>query len=61
MADFATWVEAAAPALGWPPTSFLTAYRDNQYEAIKSILDDNVIAIKIKELTEKARGRGRDK
>ena len=29
MADFATWVEAAAPALGWEPEAFLHAYEGN--------------------------------
>src|SRR5436190_1120011 len=30
MADFAEWVSAAEPALGWPPGAFLSAYDDNR-------------------------------
>jgi putative DNA primase/helicase len=33
MADFATWVCAAEPALGWPEGAFLEAYRRNLAEA----------------------------
>jgi hypothetical protein len=33
MADFATWVSAAEPALGWPTGSFLEAYERNRQEA----------------------------
>ena len=30
MADFALWVTAAAPALGWRPDTFLNAYTGNR-------------------------------
>jgi len=30
MADFATWVTAAEPALGWAPGTFLAAYTENR-------------------------------
>lgn len=33
MADFATWVCAAEPALGWPEGSFLNAYQRNRAES----------------------------
>jgi len=33
MADFASWVCAAEPAIGWPEGSFLDAYRRNLAEA----------------------------
>jgi len=33
MADFALWVTAAAPALGWSPKAFLQAYERNRLEA----------------------------
>jgi hypothetical protein len=33
MADFAQWVTAAEPGLGWPPGSFMEAYRGNRSEA----------------------------
>lgn len=51
MADFATWIVAAAPALGWNKDSFLTAYRANQQAAIESVLDGDVVADAIKGLT----------
>ena len=35
MADFAVWVEAASPALGWEPGGFLRAYSSN---ALKSVI-----------------------
>jgi hypothetical protein len=33
MADFAKWVTAAEPALGWAPGTFLAAYHESQDEA----------------------------
>ena len=33
MADFARWVTAAAPALGWKARAFLDAYAQNRDEA----------------------------
>jgi hypothetical protein len=39
MADFAKWVTAAEPALGWKPGSFLEAYTASQDEANDVALD----------------------
>jgi hypothetical protein len=39
LADFATWVEAGAPALGWEPGQFLAAYRRNRSGADEVALD----------------------
>src|SRR5262249_54050728 len=39
MADFAAWVTACEPALGWPPGSFLAAYRGNVADANELALD----------------------
>lgn len=50
MADFATWIVAASPALGWTPDEFLKAYRENQKEALDSALDGDVIVDVIKAL-----------
>lgn len=35
MADFAVWVTACAPALGWAPDRFLDAYAANQADAVE--------------------------
>ena len=51
MADFATWVEAAAPSLGWAPDQFLAAYRANQDEAIEAVLEGDVVVDAIRELS----------
>jgi hypothetical protein len=39
MADFARWVEAGAPALGWEPEYFLSIYTGNRAEADEIALD----------------------
>jgi hypothetical protein len=39
MADFATWVVAAEPALGWPPGGFLRAYAGNRASAHELALE----------------------
>jgi hypothetical protein len=39
MADFATWVVAAEPALPWPPGTFLANYGKNREEAVDVALD----------------------
>jgi 5S rRNA maturation endonuclease (ribonuclease M5) len=39
MADFARWVEAGAPALGWEPGYFLSIYATNRGEADEIALD----------------------
>lgn len=44
MADFARWVVAAEPALGWPTGSFLKAYRGNR-DAIHEIALDAAVIV----------------
>lgn len=44
MADFTLWVEAAAPALGWQPGEFLTAYRRNRARAVMTELEASPVA-----------------
>jgi hypothetical protein len=38
MMDFAIWVEACAPALGWAPGSFSRAYRRARNEAVSGLV-----------------------
>lgn len=44
MADFAIWVTAAEPALGWERGTFMTAYTTNRTEAHDVALDASVLA-----------------
>jgi hypothetical protein len=44
MADFAAWVVAAEPALGWASGSFLAAYVNNRAAANTAALDESVLA-----------------
>jgi len=39
MADFATWIMAAEPALPWRPGEFLAAYSGNRQDAVLSTLE----------------------
>ena len=34
MADFATFIEACAPGLGWEPGEFLRDYEENRSDAV---------------------------
>jgi hypothetical protein len=43
MADFATWIVACEPALGWPARAFLRAYERNRSEANSVSLDASII------------------
>jgi hypothetical protein len=47
MADFASWVTAAEPALGWPAGSFLEAFEENNGEALKTSLEGSLLAEKV--------------
>lgn len=44
MADFARRIEAAAPALGWPPGAFVAVYGGNRRDAIAAGLDASSLA-----------------
>nr|MBA3778907.1 hypothetical protein [Chloroflexota bacterium] len=52
MADFAHWVVAAEPALGWPAGSFLKAYRGNRDAIHEIALDAAVIVPPLRTLLE---------
>jgi len=52
MADFARWVTAAEPALGWPSGSFLAAYTGNRDAIHEIALDAAVIVPPIRTLLE---------
>lgn len=47
LADFARWVTAAEPALGWPDGAFLDSYRANRQEADDIALSNNNLALAI--------------
>ena len=44
MADFAAWVVAASPALGWGEEDFLAAYARNQAESVEAALETDPVA-----------------
>jgi hypothetical protein len=50
MADFAMWIAACEPALGWPPGTFLKAYERNRGEANSLSVDASVIGTLIQEI-----------
>ncbi len=43
MADFAMWVTAAEPALGWTPGTFVEVYRQNIHEVTSLTLDADLL------------------
>ena len=43
MADFAMWVTAAEPTLGWEPGTFLREYTRNRREAASQTVDANLV------------------
>jgi hypothetical protein len=55
MADFAAWVIAAEPALGWAPGSFLRAYVAGANEAQGVVLEASVIGEPVRALVEEVR------
>jgi hypothetical protein len=50
MADFAKWIAAAEPALGWRRGTFLAAYRRNRGEAAASTIDADPVSIAAQKL-----------
>lgn len=52
MADFALWVEAAAPAFGWEPGAFLTAYEANRETANEIAMEASPLATVLKTFVE---------
>lgn len=55
MADFATWVTAAEPALGWPDRAFVRAYTRNRRSAHSLALDAASIVPPLMALVETSR------
>jgi hypothetical protein len=52
MADFAIWVSAAEPGLGWGQGTFLDAYADKRAEAHELTLEASVISTPVRNLAE---------
>jgi hypothetical protein len=52
MLDFATWVEAGAPAFGWEPGRFLAAYLGNRRDASIAAIEGSVIGQFVEQLAE---------
>jgi hypothetical protein len=50
MADFATTVESAAPALDWKPGAFLKAYAENRETAVAAMVDGDLLIGAMQEL-----------
>jgi hypothetical protein len=50
MADFAKWVEACSPALGFAEDQFLNAYFDNRKQAVAQSLESSAVATAILKL-----------
>ena len=53
MADFARWVTACEGAFGWPPGTFMKAYRDHEAEKVELALAESWMAQPIRELAAK--------
>lgn len=49
MADFAKWVTAAEPSLGWEPGTFLKVYEENRNDIVAESIDANPVAKAIKD------------
>lgn len=50
MADFAKWVTAAEPALGWPEGAFMASYTANRKSADQASVEGNPVALSILKL-----------
>jgi hypothetical protein len=47
MADFAKWVTAAEPGLGWEPGAFVEAYRENRRDVSEAAFEADSVAVVI--------------
>jgi hypothetical protein len=56
MADFAKWVVACEPALGWEPNSFLRAYRGNVRDANELALGDSPLVAPLRKFMQERLG-----
>jgi 5S rRNA maturation endonuclease (ribonuclease M5) len=52
MADFATWIVAAEPALPWPPGTFLAAYTRNRAAVVEHSLEGDPVAVAVRSFME---------
>lgn len=52
MSDFAKWVVAAEPFLGWPQGAFLAAYAANRARSDQAAVESNPVALAILSLME---------
>ena len=52
MSDFAIWVEAAAPAFGWPEGAFIQDYEENRRAATGIALEADVLVPYIRNIAE---------
>ncbi|HZL59165.1 MAG TPA: hypothetical protein VFC38_05650 [Stellaceae bacterium] len=50
MADFAVWIEAAAPGLGWEPGEFLTLYEANRTGTVLLTLESSMVGLTLRNL-----------
>jgi hypothetical protein len=53
MADFAVWVTAAEPALGWKPDTFMEAYSGNREAANELALDASPVSMPLRSLVDR--------
>jgi hypothetical protein len=47
MADFAKWITAAAPGLGWEPAAFMEAYTENRRDVSAAAFEADAVAVAI--------------
>jgi hypothetical protein len=52
MADFAIWITACEPALGWQPGGFMDAYEANRTAAVGTTIEADLVATTVKALME---------
>lgn len=60
MADWAIWVTAAEPALGWPEQSILSAYQTMRRTVIEATLDGDALAVAVRGLSRPWEGTAAD-
>lgn len=50
LADFAKWVTAAEPGLGWAPGTFMRVYGDNRRDVTDATFEADLVAVAIRDL-----------
>jgi hypothetical protein len=58
MADFAKWITAAEPGLGWSPGEFLSAYGENRHDVVAAAFEADAIAVALWDLITTHRPEG---